>query len=106
MASVYGSHSKDQAMTLELSLEINKKLQTVLEDTLLKNMTLKVAAVSNRIWFVGNGDRSVNLASTCKLFFRLFTCFRYTSHTQRSNDYLVPSTSDGTGSDCCRCSEL
>ena len=42
MASVYGSHSKDQAMTLELSLEINKKLQTVLEDTLLKNMTLKV----------------------------------------------------------------
>ncbi|XP_043218960.1 coiled-coil domain-containing protein 186-like [Amphibalanus amphitrite] len=41
MASVYGSHSKDQAMTLELSLEINKKLQSVLEDTLLKNMTLK-----------------------------------------------------------------
>ena len=66
MASVYGSHSKDQAMTLELSLEINKKLQTVLEDTLLKNMTLKVAAASNRILFVGNGDRSVNLVSTCK----------------------------------------
>ncbi|KAF0308045.1 Coiled-coil domain-containing protein 186 [Amphibalanus amphitrite] len=44
MASVYGSHSKDQAMTLELSLEINKKLQSVLEDTLLKNMTLKVGA--------------------------------------------------------------
>jgi len=28
-------------MSLELSLEINKKLQAVLEDTLLKNITLK-----------------------------------------------------------------
>ena len=28
-------------MTLDLSLEINKKLQAVLEDTLLKNITLK-----------------------------------------------------------------
>ncbi|XP_037069182.1 coiled-coil domain-containing protein 186-like [Pollicipes pollicipes] len=41
MASVYGSQARDQAMTLDLSLEINKKLQSVLEDTLLKNMTLK-----------------------------------------------------------------
>ena len=30
-------------MTIELSLEINKKLQAVLEDTLLKNITLKVS---------------------------------------------------------------
>lgn len=30
-------------MTLDLSLEINKKLQAVLEDTLLKNITLKVS---------------------------------------------------------------
>ena len=29
-------------MTLDLSLEINKKLLVVLEDTLLKNITLKV----------------------------------------------------------------
>lgn len=29
-------------MTLELSLEINQKLQAVLEDALLKNITLKV----------------------------------------------------------------
>ena len=29
-------------MTLELSLEINRKLQAVLEDTLLKNIMLKV----------------------------------------------------------------
>ena len=32
----------DSGMTLDLSLEINQKLQAVLEDTLLKNITLKV----------------------------------------------------------------
>jgi hypothetical protein len=42
MASVYGSRALDNNMTLELSLEINRKLQAVLEDTLLKNITLKV----------------------------------------------------------------
>lgn len=41
MASVYGSAPRDGTMTLELSLEINRKLQAVLEDTLLKNITLK-----------------------------------------------------------------
>lgn len=41
MASLYNSHSADQSMTLDLSLEINGKLQSVLEDTLLKNITLK-----------------------------------------------------------------
>ncbi|CAL4065006.1 unnamed protein product, partial [Meganyctiphanes norvegica] len=41
MASVYGSTNRDSNMTLELSLEINRKLQAVLEDTLLKNITLK-----------------------------------------------------------------
>lgn len=41
MASVYSSHAIDAAMTLDLSLEINRKLQAVLEDTLLKNITLK-----------------------------------------------------------------
>lgn len=41
MASVYGSEQKDETMTLELSLEITRKLQAVLEDTLLKNITLK-----------------------------------------------------------------
>uniref|UniRef100_A0A1A9X0K9 Coiled-coil domain-containing protein 186 n=1 Tax=Glossina brevipalpis TaxID=37001 RepID=A0A1A9X0K9_9MUSC len=43
MSAIYngikGADSK--SMTLELSLEINKKLQAVLEDTLLKNITLK-----------------------------------------------------------------
>ncbi|PNF15355.1 hypothetical protein B7P43_G00995 [Cryptotermes secundus] len=41
MASVYGSQALDDNMTLELSLEINRKLQEVLEDTLLKNIMLK-----------------------------------------------------------------
>jgi len=41
MASLYNSRVSDSGMTLELSLEINKKLQAVLEDTLLKNITLK-----------------------------------------------------------------
>ena len=46
MASVYSQHQQDGTMTLDLSLEINKKLQAVLEDTLLKNMTLKVRMVN------------------------------------------------------------
>nr|CAD7575434.1 unnamed protein product [Timema californicum] len=41
MASVYSSKPVDNSMTLELSLEINRKLQAVLEDILLKNITLK-----------------------------------------------------------------
>jgi len=40
MASIYSSN-RDSGMTLELSLEINRKLQAVLEDTLLKNIMLK-----------------------------------------------------------------
>ncbi|KAK2586227.1 hypothetical protein KPH14_001484 [Odynerus spinipes] len=41
MASVYNQKVSDENMTLKLSLEINQKLQAVLEDTLLKNITLK-----------------------------------------------------------------
>merc|ERR1711860_123782 len=37
MSSLYSSKANDSGMTMELSLEINKKLQAVLEDTLLKN---------------------------------------------------------------------
>lgn len=43
MASLYNSKCDDRALTLELSLEINRKLQAVLEDTILKNITLKVS---------------------------------------------------------------
>lgn len=46
MASLYTSHPADSGLTLDLSLEINRKLQAVLEDTLLKNITLKVRAPS------------------------------------------------------------
>lgn len=42
MSSLYNSSLTDDTMTLERSLEINQKLHAVLEDTLLKNMTLKV----------------------------------------------------------------
>ncbi|CAH1388905.1 unnamed protein product [Nezara viridula] len=41
MASLYSSTQQDEGMSLELSLEINRKLQAVLEDTLLKNIMLK-----------------------------------------------------------------
>ncbi|XP_041370587.1 coiled-coil domain-containing protein 186-like isoform X2 [Gigantopelta aegis] len=41
MASVYSTQQQDGHLTLDLSLEINKKLQGVLEDTILKNITLK-----------------------------------------------------------------
>lgn len=34
--------SHESNMTMELSLEINAKLQALLEDTLIKNITLKV----------------------------------------------------------------
>ena len=43
MSSLYSSKLNDSSMTLDLSLEINHKLQAVLEDTLLKNITLKVS---------------------------------------------------------------
>lgn len=45
MASLYTSHPADSGLTLDLSLEINRKLQAVLEDTLLKNITLKVSSL-------------------------------------------------------------
>lgn len=45
MAAVYGGaavKNPSNEMTLDLSLEINRKLQALLEDTILKNITLKV----------------------------------------------------------------
>lgn len=49
MASLYTSHPADSGLTLDLSLEINRKLQAVLEDTLLKNITLKVRLLTLEI---------------------------------------------------------
>lgn len=45
MSSLYKSVNESE-MTLELSLEITRKLQAVLEDTILKNITLKVCRIS------------------------------------------------------------
>lgn len=47
MSAIYGGAKANPSseMTLDLSLEINRKLQAVLEDTLLKNITLKVSVV-------------------------------------------------------------
>jgi hypothetical protein len=43
MASLYSAeHAQATPLTLETSLEINRKLQAVFEDALLKNITLKV----------------------------------------------------------------
>lgn len=60
MASLYTSHPADSGLTLDLSLEINRKLQAVLEDTLLKNITLKVRAPSPAatptLW-IGRGEK-------------------------------------------------
>lgn len=44
MSSLYKNDSNDSGMTLSLSLEINRRLQAVLEDTILKNITLKVGS--------------------------------------------------------------
>lgn len=50
MSSLF-KDSMESEMTLELSLEINRKLQAVLEDTILKNITLKVKLnfITNRL---------------------------------------------------------
>jgi len=42
MATVFSGKHHSPDVTLELSLEMNRKMQSVLEDTLLKNITLKV----------------------------------------------------------------
>lgn len=44
---MYSARVVDNNLTLELSLDINRKLQAVLEDALLKNIMLKVRNVIN-----------------------------------------------------------
>jgi len=45
MASLYSHQTLDEGMTLSLSLEINSKLQALLEDSLLKNIKLKASSI-------------------------------------------------------------
>lgn len=59
MASVFRSRASSHDMSLELSLEINQKLQAVLEDTILKNITLKVK------------NESLSISNLSQLFFML-----------------------------------
>ena len=48
MASVFsGVRHHGHDVNLELSVEMNRKMQSVLEDTLLKNITLKVSVACN-----------------------------------------------------------
>ncbi|XP_061611475.1 coiled-coil domain-containing protein 186 isoform X2 [Phyllopteryx taeniolatus] len=60
MASLYTSHPADSGLTLDLSLEINRKLQAVLEDTLLKNITLKVHSRLGEPSDIGRRDREAD----------------------------------------------
>lgn len=62
MASLYNLHSLDGTITLELALEIGKKLQAVLEDTMLKNITLKV--------FILRGNIMLTILSLCNYLCR------------------------------------
>jgi hypothetical protein len=45
-------NSNQSNMTMELCLEINGKLQALLEDTLIKNLTLKVIMMISIYFFI------------------------------------------------------
>lgn len=45
MASIYGAKIADENLSMEQVLDINRKLYTILEDALLKNITLKVGVI-------------------------------------------------------------
>lgn len=59
MSSLYKMGSNDSEISLEFSLEINRKLQAVLEDTLLKNITLKenINTLGNEIARITNNSK-------------------------------------------------
>lgn len=61
MSSMYNLKTLDDGLNLELSMEINQKLQSVLEDTLLKNMTLKVRVFAKIVH--ENQKKCINLFS-------------------------------------------
>lgn len=75
MASLYTSHPADSGLTLDLSLEINRKLQAVLEDTLLKNITLKVRLPAHTLVLV-----SADTFGHSPNFQRVFTYRLHQSH--------------------------
>merc|ERR1712115_48321 len=73
MSSLYSSKANDSGMTIELSLEINKKLQAVLEDTLLKNITLKenINTLGKEIAIMSSNQAKNDLNSGLKRAFQI-----------------------------------
>lgn len=74
MASLYTSHPADSGLTLDLSLEINRKLQAVLEDTLLKNITLKVRPLQHMRSDARHRCNLINDAQREKLIYMCCQC--------------------------------
>lgn len=80
MSAIYGGvkgNTSSADMTLDLSLEINRKLQAVLEDTLLKNITLKVS---------GGGEEKGMRFYFVAVFFSFTGEFRYFGTRSRQID--------------------
>jgi len=65
MASISSQHSQDGKMSLDLSLQINNKLQAVLEDTLLKNITLKVGHLPKKLTSATKPEVLVDVSFHC-----------------------------------------
>lgn len=66
MSSLYNNHNKnDSQMTMELCYEINCKLQALLEDTLIKNLTLKdsLETLGQEISRLSKENRQIKLNS-------------------------------------------
>lgn len=81
MASLYTSHPADSGLTLDLSLEINRKLQAVLEDTLLKNITLKVR--------LSHGERQGPRGLSMRLFLKAKQYVLFTTQNVRLNEICI-----------------
>ena len=76
MASLYSTQTLDSGMTLSLSLEINNKLQALLEDTLLKNIKLKVIKLN----FGLRQQNVISFSLVCHLFIIYFQVIISTVH--------------------------
>ena len=79
MASLYSTQLQDGSMTVDLALQISSQMQAVLEDTLLKNITLKVLKKSNAIltlkYISGDGSKpSAFLVITVNFNRNTFRC--------------------------------
>ena len=64
MASISNQQAKDDSLNLKLSLKINNQLQALFEDTLLKNITLKVSrfSIGQRLGLLANNQCSAPIS--------------------------------------------